>query len=140
MSSSAPKIAIGCQGGGTHAAFEAGVLSEILKDMQTRKRFDLVGLSGTSAGALCAMMVWYGLAPKKGRPGSGSAAEAIEKINTFWAIGAGPIVAAPLILQETGRLRYLVGGGAIRALGWAGSKGRKCFARVACRPAAGMTR
>ena len=84
MSSSAPKIAIGCQGGGTHAAFEAGVLSEILKDMQTRKRFDLVGLSGTSAGALCAMMVWYGLAPKKGRPGSGSAAEAIEKINTFW--------------------------------------------------------
>ena len=84
MPSSAPMIAIGCQGGGTHAAFEAGVLSEILKDMQTRKRFDLVGLSGTSAGALCAMMVWFGLAPKKGRQGSGSAAEAIEKINTFW--------------------------------------------------------
>jgi hypothetical protein len=30
------------------------------------------------------MMVWYGLAPRKGRKGSGSAAEAIEKINRFW--------------------------------------------------------
>ena len=40
------------------------------------------GFSGTSAGALCALMVWYGLAPKAGRPGS--AAEAIKNINTFW--------------------------------------------------------
>jgi NTE family protein len=84
MPSSAPKVAIACQGGGTHGAFEVGVLTEILKDMESRKRFDLVGLSGTSAGALCAMMVWYGLAPKKGRQGSGSVGEAIEKINTFW--------------------------------------------------------
>lgn len=84
MANSATKVAVACQGGGTHAAFEVGVLSEILKDLETRKRFDLVGLSGTSAGALCAMMVWYGLAPKKGRAGSGSVAEAIEKINTFW--------------------------------------------------------
>lgn len=84
MANSALKIAIACQGGGTHAAFEVGVLTEILKDMQDKKRFDLVGLSGTSAGALCATMVWYGLAPKKGRQGSGSVAEAIQKINTFW--------------------------------------------------------
>jgi NTE family protein len=84
MENSVKKIAIACQGGGTHAAFEVGVLTEILKDMQERKRFDLVGLSGTSAGALCAMMVGYGLAPKKGRQGSGSVAEAIERINTFW--------------------------------------------------------
>lgn len=84
MAKSATKVAVACQGGGTHAAFEVGVLSEILKDLEIPKRFDLVGLSGTSAGALCAMMVWYGLAPKKGRQGSGSVAEAIEKINTFW--------------------------------------------------------
>lgn len=76
------KIVIGCQGGGAHAAFEAGVLSEILKDMDERKRFELVGISGTSAGALCALMVWYGLAPKNGRPGSPR--EAIEKLNSFW--------------------------------------------------------
>lgn len=84
MQNSVKKIAIACQGGGTHAAFEVGVLTEILKDMQEKKRFDLVGLSGTSAGALCAMMVGYGLAPKKGRQGSGSITEAIEKINVFW--------------------------------------------------------
>jgi NTE family protein len=84
MANSVKKVAVALQGGGTHAAFEVGVLSEILQDLEARKRFDLVGLSGTSAGALCAMMVWYGLAPKKGRQGSGSVAEAIEKINTFW--------------------------------------------------------
>jgi NTE family protein len=47
-----PKVAIACQGGGTHAAFEVGVLTEILKDIQERNRFELTGLSGTSAGAL----------------------------------------------------------------------------------------
>ena len=76
------KIAIGCQGGGMHAAFEVGVLTEILKDIRDNKRFELVGLSGTSAGALCALMVWYGLAPKPGSPGS--ADEAIDKLNDFW--------------------------------------------------------
>jgi NTE family protein len=76
------KIVIGCQGGGAHAAFEAGVLTEILEDIEQSKRFNLVGISGTSAGALCALMVWYGLAPKNGRPGS--TREAIDKINSFW--------------------------------------------------------
>ena len=82
MVDAVPKVAIACQGGGTHAAFEAGVLSEILKDIHERNRFDLVGLSGTSAGALCALMVWYALAPKNGRPGSVRAA--IDKLNRFW--------------------------------------------------------
>jgi NTE family protein len=76
------KVAIGCQGGGMHAAFEVGVLTEILKDIRDNKQIELVGLSGTSAGALCALMVWYGLAPKPGSPGS--ADEAIEKLNGFW--------------------------------------------------------
>ncbi len=76
------KVAIGCQGGGMHAAFEVGVLSEILKDIRDKKQFELIGLSGTSAGALCALMVWYGLAPKAGS--LGSADEAIEKLNDFW--------------------------------------------------------
>ena len=76
------KIAVACQGGGTHAAFEVGVLNEILRDIYEQDRFDLVGLSGTSAGALCALMVWYGLAPKNGR--AGSARVAIDKLNRFW--------------------------------------------------------
>jgi NTE family protein len=78
-----PKVAVACQGGGMHAAFEIGVLTEILEDMNVRKRFELVGLSGTSAGALCALMVWYGLVPKVS--GSrGSVPEAIDTLNRFW--------------------------------------------------------
>jgi len=75
-------VVVGCQGGGAHGAFEVGVLTEILKDMEQRKRFDVIGVSGTSAGSLNALMVWYGLAPKNGRPGS--VGEAIDKINSFW--------------------------------------------------------
>ena len=76
------KIVVGCQGGGMHAAFEVGVLTEILKDLE-QKKFELVGLSGTSAGALCTLMAWYGLADKKdGSPGS--PAEAIRNLNSVW--------------------------------------------------------
>ncbi len=82
MADAIPKVAVACQGGGTHAAFEVGVLTEILKDIQERNRFELTGLSGTSAGALCALMVWYGLASKNGRPGSARAAT--DKLNRFW--------------------------------------------------------
>lgn len=83
MANSVPKkIALACQGGGTHAAFSVGVLTAILKDIQDQKRFELVAISGTSAGALCALMVGYGLASKNGRQGSEQ--EAIEKINSFW--------------------------------------------------------
>src|SRR5580692_7545896 len=78
------KVAIACQGGGTHAAFAAGVLTELLIDMENRKKFDLVGLSGTSAGGLCAMMAGYGLMPKKSRNGSGSVTEAIQTLTKFW--------------------------------------------------------
>jgi NTE family protein len=64
-----------------HAAFEVGVLTEILNDVQ-QKRFELTGLSGTSAGGLCALMVWYGLAPMNGNPGS--AVHASKLLNDFW--------------------------------------------------------
>ena len=81
-------VAIGCQGGGMHAAFEVGVLTRILKaSAKPECKFKIVGLSGTSAGALCALMAWYGLAPKKGRSGEvvpGSAAEAISALKDFW--------------------------------------------------------
>jgi NTE family protein len=82
------KVVVGCQGGGVHAAFAVGVLTEILGnvDRQSKQkdeeRFELAGLSGTSAGALCALMTWYGLAAKNGKPGSPQ--EAIETLNDFW--------------------------------------------------------
>lgn len=83
-------VAIACQGGGTHAAFSWGVLDEILKtkkqwDSDARpERFDISAVTGTSAGALCALMVWYGLAPKTNLPGSGSLDEAITTLDRFW--------------------------------------------------------
>jgi len=85
-----PKIAVACQGGGIHASFAVGVLTEILKEYE-KKKFELVGLSGTSAGALCALMVWYGLANKKGPDGSareGSARAAIRQLNCLMDVFA----------------------------------------------------
>jgi NTE family protein len=83
-------VAIACQGGGTHAAFSWGVLDEILRtkkqwDSDERPdRFDIAAITGTSAGALCALMVWYGFAPKENLPGSGSLDEAISTLDRFW--------------------------------------------------------
>ena len=80
------KVAIGCQGGGMHVAFAVGALKAILERSKTsghETEFELAGLSGTSAGALCALMAWYGLAPiKNGR--AGSADEAIRGLERFW--------------------------------------------------------
>ena len=55
------KIAIACQGGGSHTAFTAGVLQHLLAE-HVHEKYDLVGLTGTSGGAICATAVWYGLA------------------------------------------------------------------------------
>jgi NTE family protein len=58
-----PKIAIACQGGGSQTAFTAGVL-HALTEARIEKDFDIVSLSGTSGGAVCATLLWYAL--KKG--------------------------------------------------------------------------
>lgn len=67
--SNVPTVAIACQGGGSHAAFAAGVLDALLDD-EHFPHFHVVGLSGTSGGALCAALAWRGLVkddPKDGR-------------------------------------------------------------------------
>lgn len=53
-----PNVAIACQGGGSHTAFTAGVLQRLFDEIESD--YNLVGLSGTSGGALCALMAWYG--------------------------------------------------------------------------------
>jgi len=58
--SNVPTVAIACQGGGSHAAFAAGVLDALLGD-QHFPRFHPIALSGTSGGALCAALAWRGL-------------------------------------------------------------------------------
>ncbi len=70
-----PRIAIACQGGGSHTAFTAGVLLRILE--QHGHRYDLVALSGTSGGAICAFLAWYGLL-------EGDIRAARERLTGFW--------------------------------------------------------
>lgn len=57
------KVAIACQGGGSHAAFTAGALEALFAN-KIQDKFEIVGLSGTSGGALGAALVWYAI--KKG--------------------------------------------------------------------------
>ncbi|HEX8201408.1 MAG TPA: patatin-like phospholipase family protein [Isosphaeraceae bacterium] len=69
------RIAIACQGGGSHTAFTAGVLQGILE----RRTDDLaiVALSGTSGGAICALLAWDGLLRGDRRRG-------IDQLQRFW--------------------------------------------------------
>jgi NTE family protein len=53
------RIAIACQGGGSHTAFTAGVLTRLFQE--ALGSHDVVGLSGTSGGAICALLAWYAL-------------------------------------------------------------------------------
>ncbi|MWG34887.1 patatin-like phospholipase family protein [Halomarina oriensis] len=54
-------VAIACQGGGSHTAFTAGALRELLPPLDASPDHRLVGISGTSGGALSALAAWYGL-------------------------------------------------------------------------------
>ena len=70
------KVAIACQGGGSHTAFTAGVLKRLLRTEEL-KQYEVVGLSGTSGGAVCALLAWHNLL-------RGDAAGAAEALDTFW--------------------------------------------------------
>ncbi len=67
MTADTTNVAIACQGGGSHTAFTAGVLSELLEN--TPGEYTVVGLSGTSGGAACATLAWYGLVHPEREPG-----------------------------------------------------------------------
>jgi NTE family protein len=54
------RIAIACQGGGSQCAFVAGALNTLLSD-GVQHRYRIVGLSGTSGGAITAALGWIGL-------------------------------------------------------------------------------
>ncbi|WP_277184748.1 patatin-like phospholipase family protein [Caballeronia sp. BR00000012568055] len=71
-----PKVAIACQGGGSHAAFAAGVLQRLFS-AECFNRFELVGLSGTSGGAMCSAIAWAGLLLD-------GPADAVERLAGFW--------------------------------------------------------
>ncbi|HEY3232510.1 MAG TPA: patatin-like phospholipase family protein, partial [Roseiflexaceae bacterium] len=69
-------IAIACQGGGSHTAFTAGALKVMLRELDP-SRYRIVGLSGTSGGAMCALLAWYGLL-------IGDRAKGAQLLDSFW--------------------------------------------------------
>lgn len=72
------RVAIACQGGGSHTAFTAGVLKKLLKEKDGEKHsYEVVALSGTSGGAICALLAWYGLLMN-------DANKAVELLDAFW--------------------------------------------------------
>jgi NTE family protein len=73
--SDSTKIAIACQGGGSHTAFTAGVLKELLREWDDE--YELVGISGTSGGAFNALATWYGLV-------TADAERSIELLDALW--------------------------------------------------------
>ena len=54
------RVVIACQGGGSHTAFTAGVLKRLL-GAEELAGYQVAGLSGTSGGAVCALLAWYAL-------------------------------------------------------------------------------
>ena len=78
-------VAIACQGGGSHTAFTGGVLQRLLADEDHR----VVALSGTSGGAVCALLAWYGLL-------TGGAAEAGRLLERFWETNAATTLSGKL--------------------------------------------
>jgi NTE family protein len=71
------RIAIACQGGGSHTAFTAGALKRLLRD----DRYEVVALSGTSGGAICALLAWYALLKQGGKE---AATRAAGLLDSFW--------------------------------------------------------
>ncbi len=69
------RIAIACQGGGSHTAFTAGVLQGLLEG--PGGDLDIVALSGTSGGAISALLAWDGLL-------RGDRSRAVNQLELFW--------------------------------------------------------
>ncbi len=78
------RVGLACQGGGSQNAFTAGALPVLLRD----PRVEPVALTGTSGGAICALLAWYGLH-------TGGPDRAAELLEGFWRenTASGPIAA-----------------------------------------------
>lgn len=74
------RIAIACQGGGSHTSFTAGALKGLLA--RGHEKYDFVAFSGTSGGAVCALLAWYALLERGA--GEAGAREAGRLLDGFW--------------------------------------------------------
>jgi NTE family protein len=105
---SRPRVAIACQGGGSHTAFTAGVLGRLFTD-DVLSRYKIVGLSGTSGGAICALIAWSALnsddPTRAGRmldefwKNNSASSPAEQLLNTWmlWASKLANFLAAPAV-------------------------------------------
>lgn len=73
------RIAIACQGGGSQCAFVAGALKTLF-ERGVQDRFRIVGLSGTSGGAITAALAWNGLLLR----GRGDRTPIADRIVALW--------------------------------------------------------
>jgi NTE family protein len=78
------QIAIACQGGGSHAAFGAGVLEKLLGRDDYGKDFVFSALTGTSGGAVCAGIAWAWLLSNGRAPLQARAKIAAQKLRAIW--------------------------------------------------------
>jgi NTE family protein len=69
------KVSIACQGGGSQTAFTAGAL-KALCEARIEDEFDIVSISGTSGGAVCAALLWFAM-EKDEKP-------VWERLMSFW--------------------------------------------------------
>lgn len=76
MSTPKRRVAIACQGGGSHTAFTAGALSRLLSP-EILDEYEIVGLSGTSGGAICAAIAWTALVERRPE-------DAVSMLRSFW--------------------------------------------------------
>jgi NTE family protein len=74
------RIAIACQGGGSQCAFVAGALKTLLTQ-RIQDRFRIVGLSGTSGGAINAALAWVQLLHQA----RGDEQAGADKLSACWA-------------------------------------------------------
>jgi NTE family protein len=94
------KIAIACQGGGSQTAFTAGVLKAFFgNELHLRRK--IVSLTGTSGGAVCAGLAWFGLL----KAAQGHPAPVQDRIAAFWGELAARLW--PEVLLETSVAGYL---------------------------------
>ncbi|MBX3433515.1 MAG: patatin-like phospholipase family protein [Pirellulales bacterium] len=73
------RVAIACQGGGSHTAFSAGVLQELLGHLPDD--VEVVAISGTSGGAICAALAWDGMV-------RGDLQRSASQLESFWNANA----------------------------------------------------
>lgn len=83
------RVAIACQGGGSHTAFTAGVLSHVFSP-DVLNELDIVGLSGTSGGAVCALVAWSALLQDQPE-------EAGARLQRFWSANSASMPMERLI-------------------------------------------